>query len=365
MLHESHIARNLRRCREAAGLRQRELAARLYVSPQTVSKWESGTTVPDLENLCRIASVLSVPADALLGDGGGEVAYLGIDGGGTKTEFALSEPDGRILRRVCFGGCNPTVCGMGKTLSLLTEGIDALSPADFTLRGVFAGIAGCSRSDRRETLVSYLSRRFPSTHVDAGSDILNIIYSTPHRDPCIAAICGTGSVVFAKVGHQLHRVGGWGPLLDTSGSGFDIGRDAIRAALSVEDGLGAPTALRDLVRRKCGGDIFSSVTAIPPTSHAQIAAFAPLVFDAYRAGDPVASEILDRNFARLADLIASAARRYSCGSHVVLSGGVTADKDTVLRFLSAHLPAHISVSVPLVPPIVGALAYAQELADND
>ena len=49
------LAENLKALRKAKGLSQEELAARLHVVRQTVSKWEKGRSVPDADLLIRLA----------------------------------------------------------------------------------------------------------------------------------------------------------------------------------------------------------------------------------------------------------------------------------------------------------------------
>jgi len=58
---------NLKRLRAENGISQEELAIRLNVVRQTVSKWENGLSVPDADMLIRIASVFDVPVSELLG----------------------------------------------------------------------------------------------------------------------------------------------------------------------------------------------------------------------------------------------------------------------------------------------------------
>lgn len=57
---------NLKRLREEAGLTQDELAQRLHIVRQTVSKWERGASVPDADMLARIAALYEVSASSLL-----------------------------------------------------------------------------------------------------------------------------------------------------------------------------------------------------------------------------------------------------------------------------------------------------------
>ena len=58
---------NIKALRKTKGLTQDELAIRLNVVRQTVSKWEKGLSVPDVEMLQRIAEVFEVSVSQLLG----------------------------------------------------------------------------------------------------------------------------------------------------------------------------------------------------------------------------------------------------------------------------------------------------------
>ena len=58
---------NLKALRKRKGITQEELATRLNVVRQTVSKWETGLSVPDSELLIKLAEILEVPVSRLLG----------------------------------------------------------------------------------------------------------------------------------------------------------------------------------------------------------------------------------------------------------------------------------------------------------
>ena len=61
------INENIKHFRKAKGLNQEELAVKLHVVRQTVSKWENGLSVPDADVLIRLANVLDVSVSQLLG----------------------------------------------------------------------------------------------------------------------------------------------------------------------------------------------------------------------------------------------------------------------------------------------------------
>ena len=58
---------NLIRLRKEAGLSQEELADKLAVSRQAVSKWERGEALPDTDNLIRLARLYNVSIDEIVG----------------------------------------------------------------------------------------------------------------------------------------------------------------------------------------------------------------------------------------------------------------------------------------------------------
>lgn len=62
------LQENIKTFRKERGLTQEELAIRLNVVRQTVSKWEKGQSVPDADLLQRIAEVLEVSVSQLLGE---------------------------------------------------------------------------------------------------------------------------------------------------------------------------------------------------------------------------------------------------------------------------------------------------------
>ena len=59
---------NLKILRKNKGLSQEELSIKLHVVRQTVSKWESGLSVPDAEMLMTISEILETPVSEILGE---------------------------------------------------------------------------------------------------------------------------------------------------------------------------------------------------------------------------------------------------------------------------------------------------------
>ena len=62
------LKENIKQLRKSKGLSQEELATKLNVVRQTVSKWEQGLSVPDAEMLISISEVFETPVSTLLGE---------------------------------------------------------------------------------------------------------------------------------------------------------------------------------------------------------------------------------------------------------------------------------------------------------
>lgn len=62
------LSENIKTIRKSKGLSQEELAIKLNVVRQTISKWEHGLSVPDSDMLIALSEVFKIPVSTLLGD---------------------------------------------------------------------------------------------------------------------------------------------------------------------------------------------------------------------------------------------------------------------------------------------------------
>lgn len=357
MFKADKLATNIKKSRMSMGLTQTELAEKLFVSSQAISKWESGQSVPDLENLCALAGIFVTSVDKLLGNDRTESEdkfLIGIDGGATKTEFLLFTESGRVVNRVVLEGCNPNACGMEKSLSILKSGMDGFLAICPEVSGVFAGLAGSFSGNNAAVIEKFFKNNYPLLNFALSSDISNVIASATDIDECVAVICGTGFSVYASVNEKLSRIGGWGYLLDCMGGGFDIGREALRATLAVDDGFGKDTVIKELVEKKLGGKVWENIPKIYKEGTHYIASFAPVVFEAYKMGDEVAADIVDRCAEYIAKLVKFAFSNYGCGNNVVIAGSLVSKSDVLLNVLKEKLGENINVIIPTLPQVYGA-----------
>ena len=352
-----NVSNNIRKHRKRKNLTQAQLAEHLCVTSQNVSKWEKGLSMPDISNLWKLAQFFSIPLEELLGvsqNSKCSKAMIAIDGGGTKTEFILFEPNGKIVKREVLGGSNINSLGVQNSFSVLKSGIEALLLEGYEVVAIYAGIAGCGIEDNRKKMLSFLKKNYSDINFDVRSDLMNVMNSNIDSQKMIAVICGTGSVVCAKTPTTTHRIGGWGYAFDSGGSGYDFGRDAICAALAERDGVGEETLITPLVEEKLNGTATDKISEIYSKDKDYIASFSRTVFEAYSKGDKVALDIIDRNISRVCYLINKAYQMYDCGNTVVISGGLVSEKDILTKYFKKYTEKNLKIIFNDIPPIVGA-----------
>lgn len=94
------FADNLKRLRKNSKLTQVQLAEIIGYSEKAVSKWECGIAIPPINALFLLSETFNVSLDELFAHASAAKYFLGIDGGGTKTDFALADSNGNIIRRL-------------------------------------------------------------------------------------------------------------------------------------------------------------------------------------------------------------------------------------------------------------------------
>jgi N-acetylglucosamine kinase-like BadF-type ATPase len=145
----------------------------------------------------------------------------------------------------------------------------------------------------------------------------------------IAAIAGTGSIVFGRGATGVTaRVGGWGYLLGDEGSGYDIARRGLQAALYAADGRGESTRLLDEFQHHFQARSPRDLAMAIYRHHLPVrdlAALAVIVDRVAVAADPVARGIIDQGATELAIAIRTCARQLFTIDHpveIVTIGGV-------------------------------------------
>lgn len=293
--------------------------------------------------------------------------FLGIDGGGTKTAFALADKNGNVLREAVKRASNPIDLGIEKCKEVLHEGIEEVTKGiPYEKISVFAGMSGGSTGDNKRLIGEFLADYGFLKHGN-GSDAENAVAAGLNGKNGVVVITGTGCCAFASLGGKLKRFGGLGWLFDRYGGGYDYGNSAIRAALMAEDGTGKPTLLRKYILEKTGHKtVFEDLAYFYTIKKNGIASYAPAVFKAYADGDEVATEIMEQTAEYLAGLIVSACsatEKIDGAYKIVFVGGLTRDfaltKPLIVKYLEKTAGGEVfDISVCEKSAVTGALLRA-------
>ena len=104
---------NIKAIRKSKGLSQQELAIKLNVVRQTISKWEQGMSVPDSDMLISISEVLETPVSILVGETVVETKVSDLEVISEKLEIInLQLAQKKIARRKIIQGLLITLCAV-------------------------------------------------------------------------------------------------------------------------------------------------------------------------------------------------------------------------------------------------------------
>jgi N-acetylglucosamine kinase-like BadF-type ATPase len=294
---------------------------------------------------------------------------LGIDAGGTKTVCLLATGDGELLAEARGSGANLQAAGeleVEKVLHQVME--EALGSRDVVPSAICLGIAGVDRPEDSAVVRAIMKRIGYKARVLVVNDALVALEAGAPAQSGVVVIAGTGSIAYGRNDrNEAARAGGWGYMLGDEGSGFWIGRAALRAVLREADRRGPHTALTQLLLEYFGvaraQDIIHHVytATLKPTA---IAALAQCVQSAFRQGDEVAIGILRGSADQLEQSALSVARRLEMvgsGFPFVLAGGMFRAVPWLHEELARRLPLASRGSTTQlleIEPAVGAVRLA-------
>jgi N-acetylglucosamine kinase-like BadF-type ATPase len=260
--------------------------------------------------------------------------HLGVDGGGTKTTAILCNAQGSVMRSIRMGPGNISVLDRGSVAQLIRNILHELlagESLDKILWATFA-FAGAGRPEEKKT-VHDLIKTAGLHQFTVMSDAEILYYSIFVDQPGILISAGTGSICLLRTAKgNFQQIGGWGYLLDDEGSGFDIGRMAIRSVLQELIERDTPSDFSKKLLLFYGLEnpenlisiIYSSVN--PPNL---VASCARLVCDLAEQNDPVAEQVLSQALDSLIGYVRQAVDFFKKNGETVnraaLAGGILHD----------------------------------------
>jgi N-acetylglucosamine kinase-like BadF-type ATPase len=303
--------------------------------------------------------------------------FLGVDGGGTKTEFLLIDAAGHVLASHRAGSAYYLETGIEALERLLAEGIAAtlreagLAPEQLGFG--FIGIPAYGEDSALTTRLDALpSRVLHPEQYRCGNDMVCGWAGALAGGDGINLVAGTGSIAYGEWARRQARAGGWGELFSDEGSAYWVACRALTLFSRMSDGRAEKGPLYELIRQHFGLrsdlDLCAAVYGPPPLARSALAALAPLSSRAAALGDVAARRIFEAAAQELAALVHAVRATLGAPPQAVVtvsySGGMFRFGDTLLDPLRAALGAstlRYDVAVPKLVPAAGAALYAARL----
>lgn len=221
----------------------------------------------------------------------------GVDGGGSKTRVMLSDLNGNMLADVIGAGSAMRPGGgdhSAEVIANLVRQAKSEAGIEGRPRVLLAGIAGVGRQAENRALTAALEDLELAEEVVVQGDGEIALTDAFGAGAGIILISGTGSIAYGRSPNRvLARCGGWGPAFGDEGSGAWIGRKALGIVASATDGREPITALSGAILT--AAQVNEPQQLIPwgiAATPKELAALAPVVFNAASAGDARANSLV-------------------------------------------------------------------------
>ncbi|MBR3997659.1 MAG: hypothetical protein IKI93_04880, partial [Clostridia bacterium] len=232
---------------------------------------------------------------------------------------------------------------------------------------IVVGAAGVSAEGGSERLKTALEHTF-HLPVHVTSDGILALYSALGDCDGMTVVSGTGSIILAKKGTEIHRMGGWGHLLGEKGSGSAVGYAMLTHICRCRDAGSCDKEAENAAFRELGvssfGEMIAYVYSHPKSDIARLASAENAL--ALR-GNTAAESRLKHAAAELVESTAELYQRLGFLKEMIsLSGGcfqhISVFRDEFLGLLASALPSAV-ISEENVDPVTGGFSlYRQFLS---
>lgn len=234
--------------------------------------------------------------------------YMGIDCGGSKISCLVIDSAGRLIAETKRSS-DGLLLKEASSLKVYEETVrEVLETVNGKCRAVFCNTGGFPP----DGLDSLLCRVTETANIKIARESSGelIVVNAPLWNFDIAIMAGTGSVAVGVADNAIVSVGGWGCVIDDRGSGFSLGRDALRVATGYADGkykfspyiadILTALAIHESASRNEVRTVLK--TRLPEFDRQRVASLAPLVTAYAEQEDPFALNSVENAADELAEL---------------------------------------------------------------
>lgn len=297
---------------------------------------------------------------------------IGVDGGGTKTAFAISSLDGIPVKTLTYPGCSYQSIGIKGSVSLVSKGVlECLAAVGSSLQDCMGCCIGMpcygENAKNDQVIVEALEAALSPAPVYVANDVEVGWAGSLECGEGIHIVSGTGSIAFGRgTDKKTARCGGWVEFFGDEGSCYWIGREAMSLFSKEADGRVPRGALYDLVRQEFGliedyRFIDKVIQEIAPHRD-KVADFQRYALQAAVAGDAAVTALYETAAQELALMIAALKGKLQLSpgiTNVSYSGGLFKAGELILRPLREKAGAlGCTLQEPSRSALEGALMLA-------
>ncbi len=299
--------------------------------------------------------------------------FLGIDGGGTSTEACIIDENGNVISTGLGGPSNIYFTPGHQVVASIQDAIGSAICSgkekhhDLAILNACIALAGAGRQgdvSKAASMINPVMSKIPFSIVE---DSKAALYGALAGNDGIVVISGTGSNCLGLKDKRYKRSGGWGSLLGDEGSGYNIAKQGLIAALKDYDGRGPKTSLTErFISHFQVGTPEGILPAAHKLSRPEIANLSAILFEESIKGDKIAGTIIKNEAMELVKMVWAVHRGlgFSGQVSVAMVGGCFRRDELRSAFaqgLKQILPLAVA-GFPLHAPKVGAALLARELA---
>jgi glucosamine kinase len=287
---------------------------------------------------------------------------IGLDIGGTKTHGVRFE-DGGAVADESAGSSNVQNVSPEDAAFNLAELFAKIGGG--SVSQVYAGAGGIDTDDDAAALAALIEPHVPGAKITVVHDS-RLLLAAGRASTGVAVIAGTGSAAWGRNGEgEEARAGGWGYLLGDEGSGYWLGREAVRHSLRrMNQGLPVDQ-LTEALLESCGVEDPNRLISLfhsADTGRRFWAQQARPVVEAAAAGHLASQQLLDQAGSDLAALAAQALGKLGIDGPVILGGGLGMNVVPLQDDFRKHLAAAGITDVRVLDqePVFGVLELVAE-----
>lgn len=296
--------------------------------------------------------------------------WIGIDGGGTKTNFLSIDGTGRQLAAHRAPGTDVHAMGMEAVCRIVREGVETVCAGlrKDDVRGICFGMPSYGENGPDDTdYAARLQNCLAPLPLRIVNDVEAGLAGALALRPGVVIVCGTGAMALGRDAHgRVIRAGGWADYFSDEGSGLWLGKKALELFSKESDGRLPRGPLYSLIRRelclRTDVELNNLVRSRYERSRQQTASLQRILLEAARSGDSAAKAAYTQAAGELALAAEAVIARadFSGAPSVSYIGGVWHSGELLLKPLRERLAGRAEVLPPLFSAEYGAALLACE-----